>query len=132
MRAEEARIREGGGAKAVADAQRAKGRLTVRERLALLLDPEPLQVRASGRGPGAPGSVVVQGAVDGPLRRSGRDCQLKVVPCEMDKAEVSRELSGAGALGGAWDVCGVWRGSGGGGCHGHRARERAALHDRCE
>ena len=38
MRAEEDRIREGGGAKA-ADAQRAKGRLTVRERLALLLDP---------------------------------------------------------------------------------------------
>src|SRR6266851_1203298 len=38
MRAEEAKIREGGGAKA-AEAQRAKGRLTVRERLALLLDP---------------------------------------------------------------------------------------------
>jgi 3-methylcrotonyl-CoA carboxylase beta subunit len=37
MRAEEGKIREGGGAKA-ADAQRAKGRLTVRERLALLLD----------------------------------------------------------------------------------------------
>jgi 3-methylcrotonyl-CoA carboxylase beta subunit len=36
--AEESRIREGGGAKA-AEAQRAKGRLTVRERLALLLDP---------------------------------------------------------------------------------------------
>jgi 3-methylcrotonyl-CoA carboxylase beta subunit len=38
VRAEEARIREGGGARA-AEAQRAKGRLTVRERLALLLDP---------------------------------------------------------------------------------------------
>jgi 3-methylcrotonyl-CoA carboxylase beta subunit len=37
MRAEEEKIREGGGAKA-AEAQRAKGRLTVRERLALLLD----------------------------------------------------------------------------------------------
>jgi 3-methylcrotonyl-CoA carboxylase beta subunit len=37
--AEEHVIREGGGAKA-AEAQRAKGRLTVRERLALLLDPE--------------------------------------------------------------------------------------------
>jgi 3-methylcrotonyl-CoA carboxylase beta subunit len=37
MRAEEDKIREGGGAKA-AEAQRAKGRLTVRERLALLLD----------------------------------------------------------------------------------------------
>jgi len=37
--AEEDVIREGGGAKA-AEAQRAKGRLTVRDRLALLLDPE--------------------------------------------------------------------------------------------
>ena len=37
VRAEEARIREGGGAKAV-EAQHAKGRLTARERLALLLD----------------------------------------------------------------------------------------------
>ena len=37
LRAEEDKIREGGGAKA-ADAQRAKGRLTVRERLDLLLD----------------------------------------------------------------------------------------------
>jgi 3-methylcrotonyl-CoA carboxylase beta subunit len=39
VRAEEDKIREGGGAKA-AEAQRAKGRLTVRERLALLLDPD--------------------------------------------------------------------------------------------
>jgi len=39
LRAEEDEIRQGGGAKA-ADAQRAKGRLTVRERLELLLDPE--------------------------------------------------------------------------------------------
>jgi 3-methylcrotonyl-CoA carboxylase beta subunit len=38
VRAEEGVIRAGGGAKA-AEAQRAKGRLTVRERLALLLDP---------------------------------------------------------------------------------------------
>jgi len=38
MREQEAVIREGGGAKA-AEAQRAKGRLTVRERLKLLLDP---------------------------------------------------------------------------------------------
>jgi 3-methylcrotonyl-CoA carboxylase beta subunit len=37
VREQEASIREGGGAKA-AEAQRAKGRLTVRERLALLLD----------------------------------------------------------------------------------------------
>src|ERR1700712_336496 len=37
VRAEEDKIRQGGGAKA-AEAQRSKGRLTVRERLALLLD----------------------------------------------------------------------------------------------
>src|SRR5580658_8478102 len=37
IRAEEEKIREGGGAKA-AEAQRAKGRLTVRDRLSLLLD----------------------------------------------------------------------------------------------
>src|SRR5260370_1456979 len=55
MREEEAKIREGGGAKA-AEAQRAKGRLTVRERLALLLDPEEgTQVREAG--PGAPSFV---------------------------------------------------------------------------
>ena len=39
MRANEVAIREGGGQKA-AEAQRAKGRLTVRERLDLLLDPD--------------------------------------------------------------------------------------------
>ncbi len=38
VRGEEEKIREGGGAKA-AEAQRAKGRLTVRERIALLVDP---------------------------------------------------------------------------------------------
>jgi 3-methylcrotonyl-CoA carboxylase beta subunit len=43
MHAGEEVIRQGGGAKA-AEAQRAKGRLTVRERLALLLDREPLAV----------------------------------------------------------------------------------------
>ena len=42
LRAQEDVIREGGGAKAAA-AQRAKGRLTVRERLALLLDEGPLE-----------------------------------------------------------------------------------------
>ena len=63
MRSEEARMREGGGVKA-ADAQRAKGRLTVRERLALLLDAEPLQLGgvatppfAKGAKDGPPGSV---------------------------------------------------------------------------
>jgi 3-methylcrotonyl-CoA carboxylase beta subunit len=42
MRAEEENIRAGGGARA-AEAQKAKGRLTVRERLRLLLDSESLQ-----------------------------------------------------------------------------------------
>jgi acetyl-CoA carboxylase carboxyltransferase component len=58
LRGEEDGIRMGGGAKA-AEAQRAKGRLTVRERLGLLLDPEPLQTQVPKcEGPGAPGSVV--------------------------------------------------------------------------
>src|SRR6202046_5110116 len=59
IRSEGAKIREGGGAKA-AEAQRAKGRLTVRERLALLLDPEPLQTQVSESRPGAPGVVQLQ------------------------------------------------------------------------
>jgi 3-methylcrotonyl-CoA carboxylase beta subunit len=49
LRVEEDEIRLGGGAKA-AEAQRAKGRLTVRERLALLLDPEPLQTHVPEAG----------------------------------------------------------------------------------
>ena len=53
LRAEEGKIREGGGTKA-AEAQRAKERLTVRERLALLLDPEPLQAHVPEAGHGAP------------------------------------------------------------------------------
>src|SRR5579875_947877 len=53
MRGEQETIRAGGGAKA-AEAQRAKGRLTVRERLALLLDPEPLETRVPESAPGAP------------------------------------------------------------------------------
>jgi 3-methylcrotonyl-CoA carboxylase beta subunit len=56
LRGEEDGIRLGGGTKA-AEAQRAKGRLTVRERLGLLLDPEPLQTQVSEARPGAPGSV---------------------------------------------------------------------------
>src|ERR1700692_1584902 len=59
LRAEEEEIRLGGGAKA-AEAQRAKGRLTVRERLALLLDPvdsgDP-KTQVSESRPGAPGAV---------------------------------------------------------------------------
>jgi 3-methylcrotonyl-CoA carboxylase beta subunit len=47
MQAEEDRIREGGGNKA-AEAQKAKGRLTVRERLALLLDSASLQDNVTG------------------------------------------------------------------------------------
>ena len=58
VREEEERIREGGGAKA-AEAQRAKGRLTVRERLALLLDPlEAVETPISkSERSGAPGLV---------------------------------------------------------------------------
>ena len=56
LRAEETTIRLGGGAKA-AESQHAKGRLTVRERLALLLDPEPLETHVPEAGRGAPGSV---------------------------------------------------------------------------
>ena len=56
LRGEEDGIRMGGGVKA-AEAQRAKGRLTVRERLGLLLDPEPLETQVRESGPGAPGSV---------------------------------------------------------------------------
>jgi len=47
MRAEEDQIREGGGKKA-AEAQKAKGRLTVRERLTLLLDSGSLQEKVTG------------------------------------------------------------------------------------
>ena len=53
MRAQEETIRAGGGAKA-AEAQRAKGRLTVRERLALLLDGTSEGTRVRESGPGAP------------------------------------------------------------------------------
>jgi len=59
LRAEEDEIRLGGGAKA-AEAQRAKGRLTVRERLKLLLDPvdsSDLKTQVSESRPGAPGGM---------------------------------------------------------------------------
>jgi 3-methylcrotonyl-CoA carboxylase beta subunit len=76
MRQREDQIREGGGAKAAA-AQRAKGRLTVRERLALLLDPEAPWLELGlwaahgmyAEYGGAPGAGVVTGLgrVDGRL-----------------------------------------------------------------
>ena len=79
LRAEEDSIRMGGGAKA-AEAQRAKGRLTVRERLGLLLDegPELLELglwAAYGMYAeygGAPGAGVVTGLG----RVSGRLCMI--------------------------------------------------------
>ncbi len=79
MQDEEKRIREGGGAKA-ADAQRAKGRLTVRERLALLLDKgsewTELGLWAAhgmyGEFGGAPGAGVVTGLG----RVEGRLCMI--------------------------------------------------------
>jgi acetyl-CoA carboxylase carboxyltransferase component len=83
VRAEEARIREGGGAKA-AEAQRAKGRLTARERMELLLDRTEdggsvwteLGMWAAhgmyGEWGGAPGAGVVTGLG----RVSGRLCMI--------------------------------------------------------
>jgi acetyl-CoA carboxylase carboxyltransferase component len=79
VRAEEARIREGGGAKA-AEAQRAKGRLTARERLGLLLDAgsewTELGLWAAygmyGEFGGAPGAGVVAGLG----RVSGKLCMV--------------------------------------------------------
>lgn len=79
MRSEEARIRLGGGLKA-ADAQRAKGRLTVRERLRLLLDAGTdlleLGLWAAhgmyGEFGGAPGAGVVTGLG----RVAGRMCMI--------------------------------------------------------
>jgi 3-methylcrotonyl-CoA carboxylase beta subunit len=79
MREQEAAIRQGGGAKA-AEAQRAKGRLTVRERLTLLLDEgtEFLELglwAAHGMYEefgGAPGAGVVTGLG----RVSGRLCMI--------------------------------------------------------
>ncbi len=79
LRGEEEEIRLGGGAKA-AEAQRAKGRLTVRERLALLLD-EGTELLELGLWAaygmyteygGAPGA----GAVTGLGRVSGRLCMI--------------------------------------------------------
>src|ERR1700749_4461612 len=79
VRAEEARIREGGGAKAV-EAQHAKGRLTARERLGLLLDADSdwteLGLWAAygmyGEYGGAPGA----GAVAGLGRVGGKLCLI--------------------------------------------------------
>jgi 3-methylcrotonyl-CoA carboxylase beta subunit len=79
LREQEAVIRQGGGAKA-AEAQRAKGRLTVRERLALLLD-EGTELMELGLWAahgmyeefgGAPGAGVVTGLG----RVSGRLCMI--------------------------------------------------------
>lgn len=79
MRGEEAAIRQGGGAKA-AEAQRAKGRLTVRERLEVLLDQGSSLMELGlyaahgmyGEFGGAPGAGVVTGLG----RVSGRLCMI--------------------------------------------------------
>ena len=79
VRAEEARIREGGGAKAI-EAQHAKGRLTARERLGLLLDADSEWLELglwAARGMyeewgGAPGA----GAVAGLGRVGGKLCLI--------------------------------------------------------
>src|SRR5271170_7258511 len=79
LRAEEDEIRLGGGAKA-AEAQRAKGRLTVRERLALLLDQGSefleLGLWAAHGMYGEYGGAPAAGVVTGLGRVSGRLCMI--------------------------------------------------------
>ncbi len=79
LRAEEQTIRQGGGTKA-AEAQRAKGRLTVRERLALLLDEGTelleLGLWAAHGMYGDYGGAPAAGVVTGLGRVSGRLCMI--------------------------------------------------------
>ncbi len=79
LRSEEAVIRQGGGAKA-AESQRAKGRLTVRERLTLLLDDESEFLELglwAGHGMYADyGGAPAAGVVTGLGRVSGRLCMI--------------------------------------------------------
>jgi 3-methylcrotonyl-CoA carboxylase beta subunit len=79
LRTEEGEIRLGGGAKA-AEAQRAKGRLTVRERLALLLDEGTefleLGLWAAHGMYGEYGGAPAAGVVTGLGRVSGRLCMI--------------------------------------------------------
>ena len=79
LRSEEDMIRQGGGAKA-AEAQRAKGRLTVRERLALLLDKGSelleLGLWAAHGMYGEYGGAPAAGVVTGLGRVSGRLCMI--------------------------------------------------------
>jgi 3-methylcrotonyl-CoA carboxylase beta subunit len=79
LRVEEDQIRLGGGAKA-AEAQKAKGRLTVRERLALLLDQGSefleLGLWAAHRMYGEYGGAPAAGVVTGLGRVSGRLCMI--------------------------------------------------------
>jgi 3-methylcrotonyl-CoA carboxylase beta subunit len=79
LKAEESEIRLGGGAKA-AEAQRAKGRLTVRERLALLLDEGTefleLGLWAAHGMYGEYGGAPAAGVVTGLGRVSGRLCMI--------------------------------------------------------
>ena len=79
VRAEEATIREGGGTKG-AEAQRAKGRLTVRERLALLLDEGSslleLGLWAAHGMYAEYGGAPAAGVVTGLGRVSGRLCMI--------------------------------------------------------
>ena len=91
VRGEEVRISEGGGAKA-AEAQRAKGRLTVRERIALLVDPvmgesvlnPPFANSAKNGPPGLTGG----GEEDG---RALRDAHLSAIQPREDGAPGSVE-----------------------------------------
>jgi acetyl-CoA carboxylase carboxyltransferase component len=60
LEAQEDVIRSGGGKKAI-EAQHAKGRLTARERIALLLEPAAASSQVSEARPGAPGSFLELG-----------------------------------------------------------------------
>ncbi len=79
MHAQEEKIRSGGGAKAIA-AQHAKGRLTVRERIAQLIDPETqlleLGLWAAHEMYGEYGGAPAAGVVTGLGRVCGRLCMI--------------------------------------------------------
>ncbi|HEY1256237.1 MAG TPA: carboxyl transferase domain-containing protein, partial [Terracidiphilus sp.] len=79
LRSTEDAIRQGGGAKA-AEAQRSKGRLTVRERLSLLLDPGTelmeLGLWAAHAMYSDYGGAPAAGVVTGIGRVSGRQCMI--------------------------------------------------------
>ena len=105
LRAEESEIRLGGGAKA-AEAQKAKGRLTVRERLKLLLDEgsEFLELGLwaahgmYGEYGGAPAAGVVTGRVTG----------LLAISSSLPSPRVTRERPVSTAVTVVFDSSSIW------------------------